>query len=100
MTFHSTSEQDLNPRSDTVNDHPSVLSHEMMVIDPGENPTRGIFTMGVLKCTLSKQVSAVNTYQGQTSVRRQKQMTRLQKLRIMGMTSEIWTRLVTMATHT
>jgi hypothetical protein len=33
-------EQDLNPRPYTVNDHPSVLSHEMMVIDPGEKPTR------------------------------------------------------------
>jgi hypothetical protein len=39
MTFHTTSEQDLNPRSNTVNDHPSVLSHEMMTIEPGENPT-------------------------------------------------------------
>jgi hypothetical protein len=39
MTFHRTSEQDLNPRSCTVNDHPSVLTHEMMVIDPGDKPT-------------------------------------------------------------
>ena len=40
MTFHVTSEQDLNPRSCPVTDHPSVLVHEMMVIEPGENPTR------------------------------------------------------------
>jgi hypothetical protein len=38
MTFHVTSEQDLNPRTSTVNDHPVVLTHEMMVIDPGEKP--------------------------------------------------------------
>jgi hypothetical protein len=34
-----TSEQDLNPRPGEVNDHPSVLVHEMMVIEPGEKPT-------------------------------------------------------------
>ena len=39
LTIHATNEQDLNPRPCTVNDHPSVLVHEMMVIDPGENPT-------------------------------------------------------------
>jgi hypothetical protein len=39
-TFHTTIEQDLNPRPCTVNDHPSVLAHEMMAIDPGEKPTR------------------------------------------------------------
>ena len=38
-TFHTTSEQDLNPRPCAVNDHPSVLTHEMMVIEPGEKPT-------------------------------------------------------------
>jgi hypothetical protein len=38
-TFHATSEQDWNPRPCTVNDHPSVLAHEMMTIEPGENPT-------------------------------------------------------------
>jgi hypothetical protein len=38
-TFHTTSEQDLNPRPCEVNDHPSVLAHEMMVIEPGEKPT-------------------------------------------------------------
>jgi hypothetical protein len=38
-TFHSTSEQDLNPRPYSVNDHPSVLSHEMMVIESGEKST-------------------------------------------------------------
>ena len=39
MTIHATNEQDLNPRTCTVNDHPSVLAHEMMEIDPGDNPT-------------------------------------------------------------
>ena len=39
MTIHVTKEHDLNPRPSTVNDHPSVLDHEMMVIEPGENPT-------------------------------------------------------------
>jgi hypothetical protein len=39
MTFHETSEQDLNPRPCVVNDHPSVLTHEMMTIESGENPT-------------------------------------------------------------
>jgi hypothetical protein len=38
-TFHTTIEQDLNPRPCTVNDHPSVLAHEMMTIEPGEKPT-------------------------------------------------------------
>jgi hypothetical protein len=38
-TFHVTSEQDLNPRPGEVNDHPSVLTHEMMVIESGEKPT-------------------------------------------------------------
>jgi hypothetical protein len=38
-TFHETIEQDLNSRPCTVNDHPSVLAHEMMVIEPGEKPT-------------------------------------------------------------
>jgi hypothetical protein len=39
-TFHATIEQDLNPRPCAVNDHPSVLAHEMMAIEPGEKPTR------------------------------------------------------------
>jgi len=30
MTIHATNEQDLNPRSCTSNDHPSVLAHEMI----------------------------------------------------------------------
>ncbi len=34
-----TSEQDLKPRPSSVNDHPSVLSHEMMTIEPGEKST-------------------------------------------------------------
>ena len=37
-TFHATSEQDLNPRPCAVNEHPSVLAHEMMAIEPGEKP--------------------------------------------------------------
>ncbi len=40
MTIHATNEQDLNPRPCTVNDHPSVLAHEMMTIEPSEKPTR------------------------------------------------------------
>ncbi len=39
MTFQATSEQDLNPRSCVVNDHPSPLSHETMTIAPGEKTT-------------------------------------------------------------
>ena len=35
-----TSAQDLNPRPCADNAHKSVLVHEMMVIEPGENPTR------------------------------------------------------------
>ena len=38
-TFHTTSEQDLNPGPCSVNEHPSVLAHEMMTIDPGEKRT-------------------------------------------------------------
>jgi hypothetical protein len=34
-----TSEQDFNPRPSTVNVHPSVLTHEMMTIDPGKKTT-------------------------------------------------------------
>jgi hypothetical protein len=39
-SFHTTSEQDLSPRPCVVNDHPFVLTHEMMTIEPGEKPTR------------------------------------------------------------
>jgi hypothetical protein len=39
MTFHATSEQDLNPRPCVAKDHPSVLAHEVMVIEAGEKPT-------------------------------------------------------------
>jgi hypothetical protein len=39
MSIHTTIERDLNPRPCSVNDDPSVLAHEMMTIDPGENPT-------------------------------------------------------------
>jgi hypothetical protein len=49
MTFHATSEQDLNPRTSTVNDHPAVLTHEMMVIEPGEKSMH-MFTWKV-SCT-------------------------------------------------
>jgi hypothetical protein len=37
---HITSAQDLNPRPCADNAHKSVLVNEMMVIEPGENPTR------------------------------------------------------------
>ena len=40
LTIHTTNVQDLHPRSCAVNDHPSVLTHEMMVIDPRETPGR------------------------------------------------------------
>ena len=39
LTMHATNEHDLNPRPCTVNDHPFMLAHEMMEIDPGEKPT-------------------------------------------------------------
>ena len=38
-TFHATIEQVLNPRPCAVNDHPSVLAQEMMVIESGEKLT-------------------------------------------------------------
>ena len=46
LAFHAqpsvqdTSAQDLNPRPCADNAHKSVLVHEMMVIEPGENATR------------------------------------------------------------
>ena len=33
-------EQDLEPRPYSNIEHPSVLAHEMMTIEPGENPSR------------------------------------------------------------
>ena len=39
LTIHVTNEQDLNPRSFAVNDHPFVWTNEMLTIEPGENPT-------------------------------------------------------------
>ena len=39
LTIHETNEQDLNPRSYSVNDHPSVLVDEILEIEPGEKPT-------------------------------------------------------------
>jgi hypothetical protein len=40
LTIHATNEQDLNPRPCTVNYQLSVLVHEMISIESGENPTR------------------------------------------------------------
>jgi len=40
LTIQTTNEQDLNPRPCSANTHPSVVAHEMMVIEPGEKPTR------------------------------------------------------------
>ena len=39
-SVQTTSAQDLHPRSCADIAHPSVLSHEMMTLEPGENPTR------------------------------------------------------------
>jgi hypothetical protein len=45
LTLHSqqiikaTSTQDLDPRSSSNHDHPSILPFEMHVIDPGETPS-------------------------------------------------------------
>ena len=39
LTIHATYEQDLNPRPCSVNDHPSVQTDDMMVIEPSEKPT-------------------------------------------------------------
>ena len=39
-TIPTTKEQDLNPRPCAVNDHPSVLTHEMMVIESCDKSTR------------------------------------------------------------
>ena len=35
-------EQDLEPRPYSNIEHPSVLTHEMMTIEPGENPSRNL----------------------------------------------------------
>ena len=40
QSIRTTSVQDLDPRSYADNDHESVLSHEMTVIEPVENPSR------------------------------------------------------------
>jgi hypothetical protein len=40
QTIKTTSTQDLDPRSLTSNDHPSVLPFEMYVLEPGETPSR------------------------------------------------------------
>ncbi len=40
QTVQDTSAQDLDPRPCADNVHTSVLHHEMMTIEPGENPTR------------------------------------------------------------
>ena len=39
QTIHTTRGQDLNPRLFSDNADPSVLAHEMMTIEPGENPS-------------------------------------------------------------
>ena len=39
-SVQATRAQELHPRPCVDNDHPSVLDHEMMVIEPDENPTR------------------------------------------------------------
>jgi hypothetical protein len=39
-SIQATSVQDLNPRPCADNIHASALAHEMMAIEPGENPTR------------------------------------------------------------
>ena len=38
--IRTTSVQDLNPRTCTDNAHESVLTHEMVTIEPDENPSR------------------------------------------------------------
>jgi hypothetical protein len=40
QTIQATSVQDLDPRPCADNAHTSVLPHEMVAIEPGENPTR------------------------------------------------------------
>ncbi len=42
LEIHATNDQDLYPQPCTDNTHTSVLVHEMMVIDPGEKPSRMI----------------------------------------------------------
>jgi hypothetical protein len=39
-TIKATSTQDLDLRPLTVNDHASVLPHEMYALEPGETPSR------------------------------------------------------------
>ena len=40
QTIKATSTQDLDPVPLAVNDHPSVLPHEMFALDPGDPPSR------------------------------------------------------------
>ncbi len=40
QTIKATSTQDLDPLPLANNNHPSVLSHEMYVLDPGDTPSR------------------------------------------------------------
>ena len=40
LTIDATKEQDLDPRPCSNIEHPSVLAHEMMKIEPGEKPSR------------------------------------------------------------
>jgi hypothetical protein len=40
QTIKATSTQDLDPLPLANNDHPSVLSHEMYALEPGDPPSR------------------------------------------------------------
>ena len=42
LTIDATKEQDLDPRSCSNIEHPFVVSHEMMVIEPGEKSSRNL----------------------------------------------------------
>jgi hypothetical protein len=60
MTFHATSEQDLNPRPGAVNYHPSVLAHEVMAIEPGEKPTRMLTWKSTAFISLARKSSTLS----------------------------------------
>jgi hypothetical protein len=46
LTIDATKEQDLDPRPCSYIEHPSVLAHEMMKIEPGEKPSRKLTLRG------------------------------------------------------
>ncbi len=50
QTIKATSTQDLDPAPLSVNDHPSVLPHEMFALEPGDPPSRTLSwkTLGFL----------------------------------------------------